>query len=51
MKMYKGVEVELHTFLTSALDKDMFSFMLQSLYSHYPLDREDGLAPELVLMW
>jgi hypothetical protein len=43
MKKYWGVEVQLHTFLTSALDGDVWSDSYTGQFTHlYPLDSRLG---------
>jgi hypothetical protein len=48
IKTCKGMEVQLHTFLTSAGHRDVVSFTLRPHYPRYPVDRKEaGWAPEL----
>jgi hypothetical protein len=42
MKMYWGVEVWFHTFLTSAPDGGEWSASCSSHFTHYPLNRRLG---------
>jgi hypothetical protein len=55
MKKYWGVEVKLHAFLTSALDRSVISFTPRPLYPQgkspwYPFDRRLGIYITTIIL-